>query len=172
MVWAAGLALVADGAFVECGTGRGFLASTICDYFDWTDRPFYLYDTFDPAMPDASGTRGGPVCPYYAEGVAEVRDNFAEWPGVKLIVGRLPDTLSDSVDRVAFLHVDLNHAPSEIAAVRHFWPRLVRGGVLVFDDYGFEGYEANRDAADALGRELGFLVLTSPTGQGIVVKTA
>jgi hypothetical protein len=171
LLWAARLGATVDGAFVECGTGRGFMASAICDYLGWTDRPFFLHDTFEPAMPDEAGDQTGPICPCYASSVSAVRDNFAEWPGVRLVVGRIPETLGDSPDAVAFLHVDLNHAAAESAAVRHFWPRMPKGAVLVFDDYGFEGFEASRGAADALGRELRFSVLASPTGQGIVIKS-
>ncbi len=171
ILWAASTAAKVDGSFVECGTGRGFMASAICEYLDWSDRPFYLYDTFEPRMHDAEGGRSGPICPYYAESVEEVRRNFADWPSVDLVVGAIPETLSESPERVAFLHVDLNHAPSEEAVVRHFWPRMVPGAVLVFDDYGFRDAEAIRAVADKLGREFGFEVLASPTGQGIVVKT-
>jgi hypothetical protein len=101
-----------------------------------------------------------------------VRQNFAEWPGARLVVGRIPESLADSPDRVAFLHVDLNAAEPEEQAVRHFWPRLSVGGVLVYDDYGWSQYESSKRAADNLARELGFSILSSPTtGQGIAVKT-
>ena len=172
LLWAARLASTVDGAFVECGTGRGFMASATCDYLGWTDRPFYLYDTFEPAWPDGAGDQTGATSPCYASSVVDVRENFAEWPGVRLVVGRIPEILAeDSPEGVAFLHADLNHAARESAAVRHFWPRIPPGAVLIFDDYGFEGFEASREAADAMGRELGFSVLASPTGQAVVIKS-
>jgi Methyltransferase domain len=171
VLWAAEHGAALDGAFVECGTGRGFMASAICDYLGWTQRPFYLYDTFLPVVPDKYGnqTANGTASPVYAEGPESVAENFAEWPGVKLIVGKIPGTLLDT-EPIAFLHVDLNHAAAEEAAVRHFWPKLIPGAPMIFDDYGFQGYEAQRAAADRLGRELGFRVLTLPTGQGLVLR--
>jgi hypothetical protein len=171
ILWAAALASRLEGAFVECGTGRGFMASAICAYLDWRDRPFYLYDTFMPTTPDERGVQSpdGPINDRYANGPDAVAANFAEWPSVRLVVGRIPETLGE-VERVAFLHVDLNHAAPEEAAIRHFWPRLAVGGVMVLDDYGFEGYERQRVAADRLSHELGFSVLALPTGQGLVVK--
>jgi len=170
MLWAAATAAPITGAFVECGTGKGFMASAICTYLEWDGRPFYLYDTFESRMPAPSGARTGPVSPYYATGVEEVRSNFAQWAGVRLVIGKLPDTLTETPDRVALLHVDLNHAPAELSVVRHFWPRMAKGSVLVFDDYGIGGFEAIRATADKLGRELTFSILGSPTGQGIVIK--
>ena len=172
LLWAAATATKVDRAFVECGTGRGFCASAICEYLAWTDRPFYLYDTFEPTKLDRTGARTDEVNPYYARSVDDVRENFAQWPGIRLVVGTLPDTLTSDPDRVAFLHVDLNNAPPEQAAVRHFWPRMASGAILVYDDYGFIEHEASRRAADELSQEFGFSILASPTGQGIVVKSA
>ena len=171
ILWAAEQAARLDGAFVECGTGRGFMASAICAYLGWSDRAFYLYDTFRPTMPDERGeqTAAGTVAANYAEGAESVARNFAEWPGVRVVVGSVPDTLLD-VAPIAFLHVDMNHAGAEEAAVRHFWPRLTPGAPVIFDDYGFQGYEAQRDAADRLGDELGFRVLALATGQGLVIR--
>jgi hypothetical protein len=102
------------------------------------------------------------------EGVA---DNFSQWPGVKLQVGRIPEVLVD-VGPVAFMHVDLNHAGAEEAAVRHFGPSLAPGGTILFDDYGFRGHEAQKHAADRLARELGLSILSLPTGQAVAGRAA
>jgi hypothetical protein len=171
ILWAAERAADLDGAFVECGTGRGFMASAICDYLGWTDRPFYLYDTFAPTMPNEHGTQAadGTIGPTYAEGPESVAENFAEWPGVQLVIGKIPGTLLDA-GPIAFLHVDLNYAPAEEAVVRHFWPKLSPGALVIFDDYVYVGYEAVHEAVDRLGRELGFRVLALPTGQGLVLR--
>lgn len=171
VLWAATHGATLDGAFVECGTGRGFMASAICDYLGWTQRPFYLYDTFLPVAPDEHGNQvaGGIVSPVYAQTPESVTENFAGWPGVQLVIGKIPGTLLDS-GPVAFLHVDLNHAAAEEAAVRHFWPKMTPGAPMIFDDYGFQSYEAQREAADRLGDELGFHILTLPTGQGLVLR--
>lgn len=171
-LWAAELGARAEGAFVECGTGRGFVASAICDYLDWGDRPFYLFDTFRPEFPDESGAQTGGMSPYYAESADTVARNFAEWDGAQLVIGRIPGTLveQEQIEQVAFLHVDLNHAAGEEAVVRHFWPRLSAGAVMLYDDYGHQRFEALREVADRLSGELGFSVLALPTGQGLVVK--
>ncbi len=132
------------------------------------DRPFYLYDTFGPTVPDEEGSQrdGTVLLPYLASGPDAVAQNFAEWPGVRLVVGRIPDTLDD-VGPVAFLHVDLNPAKAESDAIRHFWPRLSHGAPMILDDYGRSGFETQRVAADEVGLELGFEILALPTGQGL-----
>lgn len=172
MLWAAANAYRVPGAFVECGTGRGFMASAICESLCWTDRRFYLFDTFEPRQIDpASGERLGTESDVYANDAWAVRDNFREWPGVELVVGKIPETLhSVRIESVAFLHVDLNHAEPEAAAVRHFWPLLSPGAIVVFDDYGYQGYAAIHESAKELAKELGVPILALPTGQGLAIK--
>ncbi len=175
LIWAAQLSTNLDGAFVECGTGRGFMMSAVCDYLDWQERPFYLFDTFKPTLPNEVGKQvaDGPMCPYYASDADAVAQNFAEWPGVRLVVGEIPAALTkEQIDQVAFLHIDMNHPVPEEAAVRHFWPSLVAGGAMILDDYGYEGWEAQREVHDQIARELGFSILTLPTGQGLVIRAA
>ena len=149
------------------------MASAVCEYLGWRDRPFYLFDTFQPTMPNEAGfqTDDQPICRFYASSAEDVAKNFAEWPGVQLVVGRIPETFEQhDIPQVAFLHIDMNNGPAEEAAVRHFWPRLVRGGLMIFDDYGLGDYEMSADAADRMAAEVGFSVLASPTGQGLVIK--
>jgi hypothetical protein len=176
LLWAAGQGLKLDGAFVECGTARGFQASTICEYHDLAGREFFLFDTFRKSVAAAELTGAAyDAAPedhrMYAWSPEEVAANFAQWPNVQLVPGLIPQTLDTvSIDRVAFLAVDLNHPEPEEAAIRHFWPRLAVGGVLVLDDYAFVGFEVQRLSADRVADDLGFSILSLPTGQGLAVK--
>jgi O-methyltransferase len=42
--------------------------------------------------------------------------------------------------------------------------------MLVLDDYGWEGYRAQKLAEDAWLQARGFHVIELPTGQGMVIK--
>jgi hypothetical protein len=174
ILWAASLAKRSAGAFVECGTGRGFMASAVCEAQSWGERPFYLIDTFDSrtlAEGKADPDPDSPPSLHYAENVARVRQNFAAWPGVRAVVGRVPEILDQVPDTpVAFLHLDMNHPTPEVAALRHFWPKMSPGAVAVFDDYAFLGCRNQHDALNAVATELGFSILSLPTGQGLAVK--
>ena len=48
--------------------------------------------------------------------------------------------------------------------------RIVPGGLIVLDDYGWLPFKAQRDAEDIFFAERGYFVLELPTGQGLVVK--
>ena len=170
MLWAARTAARVPGAFVECGTGRGFFASGVCEALGWEERPFFLMDTFEPGWVDPVKGRTGIPSEYYASGAEAVRENFRQWPGAQLVEGEIPGTLDQVTGPVAFLHLDMNHPDPEEQALRYFWPLMSPGAVLVMDDYGYEGFEVLHERLDAVAAELGFAILSLPTGQGLAVK--
>ena len=64
----------------------------------------------------------------------------------------------------------MNCALPEIEAFKYIWPNLVQGGIVVLDDYGWRGHEVQYEAFNKLSKELGFLILSLPTGQGLIIK--
>jgi hypothetical protein len=88
--------------------------------------------------------------------------------------GVVPETLSlIDAEQISYLSLDMNCAEPEIAAAHHLWPRLVAGAVILLDDYGGgPAYSRQKNAFDALAGELGFKILTLPTGQGLIIKIA
>jgi O-methyltransferase len=64
----------------------------------------------------------------------------------------------------------MNCAWPEERAAEYFWNRLVPGGIIVHDDYGFKLHEEQRKMMDRFAAGRGVPVLALPTGQGIVLK--
>jgi hypothetical protein len=64
----------------------------------------------------------------------------------------------------------MNCAPPEVAAAEFFWERLVGGAIVLLDDYGFPGHEAQREALDGFAAAKQVKILCLPTGQGLIVK--
>ena len=174
-MWCAANCMKIDGDFVECGTGKGLMMSAVLDSLpNWNTsvKRLLLFDTFSPFGIDPSsgknleeyGVRGT-----YASNIEEVAQNFSEWQRVELIQGFLPETLPQGkIEKIAFLHVDLNHAPAEVAVVRALWSSIQRGGIMLLDDYA--QVQQQNDAMNQLAQELSFEILTTASGQGIVVK--
>ena len=83
----------------------------------------------------------------------------------------MPNTLAQvPIARVSYLSIDMNCAAPKVAALKFFWSRLERGSFVVLDDYAYSGYEPQKRAIDALSMELGFDVVSLPTGQGLIVR--
>lgn len=180
-LWAAETAARLDGDFVECGVNRGFLSSAIMKHLDWDSlgKTFYLLDTFEGIDPEQSADelerlRNAKHIDegFYVTDLKAVEKNFAKWNNVRIVKGPVPDTLSEiSSEIIAFLHIDMNHAAPEVAALRALWPRIAKAGIILLDDYAYFGYRPQKEAMDALGEELGFAVASLPTGQGLIIRT-
>lgn len=185
-LWAAGSASRLEGDFVECGVSYGFLSSAVMEFLEWDrlGKTFYLLDTFagiDPRYTTTGERSAGALerserslrNGIYVNGVDSVRANFAQWRNHRIIVGAVPETLGQvDAQAVAFLHIDMNCAPPEVAALRFFWPRLSPGAFVLLDDYAYRGHDEQRRAMDALATELGVQICALPTGQGLLIKPA
>lgn len=177
-LWAAEHAMQLPGDFVECGVNTGILSRAICEYLDFgaSSKQFYLFDTFkgipehqaSPAEREFARSKNARI---YRECYDDVKRIFAPFPNVRLVRGTVPETLASvRIDRVSYLSIDMNLVFPEIAALEHFWDRLVPGAVVVLDDYGFAGHGPQHDAVDAFAAHRGVPVYTSPTGQGLILR--
>src|SRR5438876_427641 len=183
-LWAAACAARLEGDFMECGVNRGFLSSAIMDYLNWDSlgKQFYLLDTFrglderfvspeDKASGAGEKNTQNLATGFYVQGVEEVRANFSQWKNVSLIEGPIPETLPMvRANKIAYLHLDMNCSPPEVAAVRFFWERLSPGAPVLLDDYAFYGYVSQKIAMDRFAQEKGINILSLPTGQGLLLK--
>lgn len=183
-LWAASVAARLDGDFVECGVNKGFVSSAVMQFLDWNslDRDFYLLDTFaglDERFVSDTERAAGSLeknaelldIGFYVKGVDSVRANFAQWPRAVIVEGAIPETLTQvTATQIAYLHLDMNCAPPEIAALTYFWDRLVAGAPVLLDDYAYHGYTPQRLAMDEFARTHDVMVLSLPTGQGLIIK--
>ena len=184
-LWAARTAMKTKGDFVECGVSKGFMSSAICKALDWssTGRTFFLLDTFsgiDTRYVSEAELEAGAVEKdkwlkeggFYADGPENVIKNFSEWQNIKIVVGPVPETLGQiTAKKIAYLHLDMNSSPPEVATMSTLWDRLSTGAVVVLDDYAYAGYRHQRIAMDDFAKSKGISVLSVPTGQGVIVKS-
>ena len=183
-LWAAKLGSLIPGDFVECGVNRGFMSSAIMNLLEWdtTGRTFYLLDTFkgldERYVSDSerlegimSKNREEIESGFYVTSSEIVRQNFSEWQNLKIIEGAIPETLSQvGAEKIAFLHLDLNCSPPEVAAAEFFWDKLSAGAAVLLDDYAYQGYRSQKIGMDEFARGKGVENLSLPTGQGLLMK--
>jgi len=183
-LWAALAAVRLPGYFVECGVNAGFISSAIMQRLGWgtVGKRFYLIDTFSgPVLTQFSqeevdrGRRrvaeDAMAQGAYVTDLERVRANYAEWANVEIVQGAVPEILpAAGIERVAFLHLDMNCAYADRAALEYFWDRLSPGAMVLSDDYAYVDYECTATAIDAAARSLGAEILSLPTGQGLIIK--
>lgn len=174
--WAASIAKNLDGDFVECGVYRGGYSRGIIHYIDFEklNKKFYLLDTFC-GLPEkyilSEEKQIGRKPGGYEECYEAVKQTFKDFHNVEIIRGAIPDILPlAKIERIAYLSIDMNSVIPEIAAAEYFWDKIVKGGIIVLDDYGYSGYLPQKNAFDEFARKKKVVILQLPTGQGIIIK--
>lgn len=158
-----------QGDVVECGVWRGgsmMVAAFTLNYLKEKERFIYLYDTFE-GMPEPGEVdrklrtnefakqtwiekqgQGG----WAKSSLEEVKKNLysiEEFPKEKLIFveGKVEDTIPQIVpEKISVLRLDTDWYSSTYHELKHLYPLLSVGGVVIIDDYG--SWSGSRDATD------------------------
>ena len=158
-----------DGDFVECGAYTGVGVKTVIDYLGAEKFPknFWVYDLFE----HEEWMLHHPM-PEHGPGLENrVRQKFETYRQVKIFKGSIPEVFEgQSPERISYLHIDLNQAPAEIAALDALFDRIVPGGIVILDDYEWSLYRSQKLAEDPWFEARQYRVFPLPTGQGIVIK--
>jgi O-methyltransferase len=164
------------GNFAEYGVYRGGCSWMVLSTARLDPaRRLHLFDTFE-GVPDANLTAqereagfAGRLSDTSAEYVAQL---LRPWdPIPQLWPGDVFDTMPGAdTGELAFVHSDLNAAAPALHVLEHVYDRLVPAAIVVFDDYGFPGYEAQRRAVDGFLHDRPERVIALPTGQGVLIK--
>jgi len=183
LVWAAKHAARLPGDFVECGVFKGDMAWVVTQLADPASlgKCFYLYDTFAGFSKDYSTPADYPDNPGFLKFADDIYKDetiypsvvarFRDMPNVRVVRGVVPDIFAETVpERISYLHIDLNSPAAEIGALDILFDRVVPGGAIVFDDYGWHLFRKQKEAEDAFFAARGYSVLELPTGQGLVIK--
>ncbi len=165
-----------EGDTAECGVryGKGsfFFLSGLAE----PARRHHLFDSFaglpevapiDRAPPGLRSWQAGDIAA--SEEVA--RRQLARFTNCEFHVGWIPEPFEAVAERsFAFVHVDVDlHRPT-LDTLEFFWPRLVPGGLLVCDDYGFASCPGATRAVDDFFAGRPECVLPIPSGQCLVWK--
>lgn len=182
-LWCATQASALRGDFVECGVHTGILSGAVMTWLDFAvlaPRRFFLFDTWagipEEQMSAAEVRAGLPAMNRkYQNGdvlYARAQMKFLRWPNAVLVRGRVPDSLLAIQDarEIAYASIDLNVSEAEMGAVEFLWPRMVSGGLMLLDDYGWSAHHSQKVAWDAWAHQEGAMILTLPTGQGLIRK--
>lgn len=167
-------AISLGGAFAECGVYRGATAYLTAKALHLHGAPhlkLHLFNSFSglsaPSSVDGSYWRAGDM----ASGLEEVRANLAEWSDrVVMHPGWIPERFLDvAADRFAFVHIDVDLFQPTRESLSFFYQRMLPGGIILCDDYGFASCPGARTAMDQFFADKDEEIIHLPTGQGLVI---
>lgn len=160
-----------EGDTAEAGVYRGASSWFICRAREGRGSRHFAIDSFAglsaPAEEDGSYWRSGDLRTH-EEAAGRVLAGF----DATIVKGWIPEAFSRvDTDKLVFAHIDVDLYEPTLASLDFFYPRLVPGGIVVCDDYGFTTCPGARRALDEYMSSRPEPVLESPTGQGFLIKS-
>jgi O-methyltransferase len=164
-----------EGDYLEVGVWRGGTGCLIAKRLALlsVDCQVYLCDTFSGVV------KAGPMDDKYkggehADASESVVNDLANRMGVQIQVlkGIFPDQTGAALkDRIfRFCHIDVDVYESARGCTEWIWPRLISRGVIVYDDYGYQGCDGIRRHVDEWSRTHDCLFIHNLNGHAIIVK--
>lgn len=163
------------GAMAECGSYKGGSARLIAEVLRDAGRgtELHVFDTFEGMPETAEVSRDSHSKGDFGDtGLEAVRKLLAPFPFVKIHPGFIPTTFEGLEETTfSFVHVDVDIYSTTHDCLRFFYPRLTRGGICLFDDYGFRIYaRAEKQAVDEFFADKPEKPFVLPNGQAFVIK--
>lgn len=125
-----------DADIAEVGVYRGGTAKIICD--NSKNNNIYLFDTFC-GMPFFDEQKDGiwekgtfNECDYNS-----IVELFKQYQNCFIYKGIFPQETSHNIlnKKFKFVHLDVDNYQSHIECLNFFYEKVVKGGIIIFDDY-------------------------------------
>ena len=166
------------GCWIECGVYKGGTAMMLAKAMQnlACNNTLHLFDTFQ-GLPQIDSTMDlhhkGDFADTAFEDVKTRIHSITEISKQSVVFhpGLIPETFSTaSMDRISLAHVDVDLYQSVLDCCEFIYPRLVAGGILLFDDYGFPSCPGARAAVDQFFHGKPETPVVLPTGQALIIK--
>ena len=169
-------ALHVNGEFCEFGVYKGGTAILLSEIMTRENsesiKKLHLFDTFE-GMPVTDPKRDlHQLGDFNDTSLEQVKNNVGKQEIVVFHPGVIPDTFKGMESKwISFAHVDVDIYKSVWDCCVFIYPRLEKGGMMIFDDYGFPSCPGARQAVDQFFKDKPEEPLVLSTGQAIVFRS-
>lgn len=128
-----------NGNVAEAGVFQGDFAALINKYFP--DKKLYLFDTFtgfdarDIALEEDYEKDPHRGDHFNQTSIDLVLSKMTNPENCIVKQGYVPDTFKEIEDKFCFVNLDMDLYQPTLRALEWFWPRIVKGGVILIHDY-------------------------------------
>jgi O-methyltransferase len=165
-----------EGDLIEVGVWRGGSGCLIARRAQQhcPTATVYLCDTFEGVVKAGRHDNeyvGGEHNDTSSTNVRDLARRFS-LDNVTVVEGVFPDEVDNQfgASRFRFAHIDVDVYDSARDSFLWIWDRLVPGGVVVFDDYGFHDCEGVTRFVNEAARRPDALFFHNVNGHGVIVK--
>lgn len=166
------------GDILEVGVWRGGTGCLMArrSMLDGSSGAVHLCDTFSGVV-KAGAQDSGYIGDEHADTSADEVSSLAKrmnLPNVQIHKGVFPEDTGHAIGqgRLRFCHIDVDVYESANQTFAWAWPRLVDGGIVVFDDYGFYSCSGVTRFVNEMIGQRDRLVIYNNNGHALVVKLA
>lgn len=173
------------GDFVECGCWWGHSTYMIAKLLQRNgfQGTFHVFDSFEGGLSEKTKEDVNLRYKLNAKQILEektqfmstmagVQQNLKDFPFIKYYKGWIPNRFPEVSDKnFAFVHIDVDLYQPTRDAVEFFYPRLLKSGCIVNDDYGLGAFDGCQTAIDEYmkNREIG-MFWPKPLGGCVIIK--
>lgn len=125
------------GDVAEIGVYKGGTAKLISKVVAGTNKTVHIFDTFQ-GMPPTDPSKD-----LYKEGdfsdtsLDSVKEYLRDCNNIRFYQGIFSDTSGPVINlQFSFVHIDVDIYKSVLDCCKFFYPRMVKSGIMLFDDYG------------------------------------
>jgi len=160
-----------EGDIAEVGVYKGGTARLIARTSRQFKKTVHLFDTFE-GMPKTDSIKDIHKEKDFNDTSLEAVTKYLKDCDVSINKGFFPES-GKTVENLKFalVHLDVDIYKSVKEACAFFYPRMVAGGIIIVDDYGFPSCPGAKLAIDEFFNDKQEKPIYLPTGQVIIFKT-
>lgn len=162
---------ILNGASAQVGVFRGGSARLISYATKGNKKPFFLFDTFE-GMPKVDQSvdlhEEGDFSNTSIEGVRNLFDDVSNAVFCK---GRFPETAGPAQnEKFGFVYIDVDIYQSTKDSLEFFYPKMLPGGFIMFDDYMGKRTPGVKKALDEFLQGKKEIPIITTVGQCVIIK--
>ncbi len=173
--------IINQGNVAECGCWRGLSSYQIASNLKRMgfNQTFLIFDSFEGLSEYKEEDGKHTLTPAEEEVRREqfacsldiVKQNLREFDFIFFKKGWIPERFEESSDMAfSFVHIDVDMYQPIRDSLEFFYPRLIPGGIIVLDDYGFLGFPGAKKATDEYLIDKSDFFLPLPSGSAFIIK--
>ncbi|QNA46271.1 TylF/MycF/NovP-related O-methyltransferase [Lacibacter sediminis] len=171
------ISIDASVSILEVGVWKGGTAGVIAKKLSLlkAKAPFYLADTFAGIVKASEKDQfynGGEHADTSIE-VVQTLMNAVGYPHYKILTGIFPNDTAfqiDPAEMFGLCHIDVDVYESAKDIVDWIWDRLIIGGMVVFDDYGFHTTMGVTEYVNEQKSMSDRIIIHNLNGHAVIVK--